>query len=499
MPKKSLETKTFEKVIDLEQKRQYSYRNAKFLYQDSENSLVFEMILFIGVLMITCGQNYTLYHMPYTRSFINNHPMFPSYAEYLAKNNITKKASLVSTYLNLPGELLNTFYFMLAILLVPFVKVLKRYYSIKLTFENIIEYSKTKASWSKDFKFSVALFIIHFGVVFPLMLYAGGIVFLETNGFTQLVIFLPVFAMELTYSLLNLFRERFVKNNTSKTWPLEDTYFHSSTWYTLSVHRILSLDELNSASGVRAKSQLYFNQLKYDILEILLKTTFLTWVSTVLPIVLHADIEQADQTWSKLFATLTFLSILIAYLIHYFPAKRLTDLIAIGTALGHWDRIGIKISETDFIEIESSIRKTDVGLVKWDRNKGYKKNQLVWLGSPRGTEYVYQAFGQSTLNAGKPTDSFYYWFYQFFGSKPTFTVKILMITQILLVLFKVALYHQNDVMYRLVSLLLSQCFEHYCLFKLVRLYVFLNKIIKVPDLLYQGLLTQDIALSKKNQ
>jgi len=381
--------------------------------------------------------------------------------------------------------------------MIPFVKMAKRFYSIKFTVENIMEVYQKKDTGSTVFKLSVFVFILHFGLILPAMMYYGGIVFLEGNAFIQLVVFFPVFIMEVNYLLLNLFRERFIKHHTSKNWPLESLYFHNSTWYTFSAHNILSLDSLNNAANVRAKSQIYFSQLKYDVLEILLKSVFLTWISTILPIVLHDDIEQTDIVWAYLYAVLTFISITVAYFIHYFPVKRLVDLIAIGSALGNWERIGIKISETDFIEIESSVRKTDHGLVKWDKNKGYRKNQLVWLGSPKGTEYVYQAYGKSTLNAGKPTNQFYYLFYKLFGSSPTFTVKIFMILQICMVLFKIALYHQNDVMYRLVSLLLSQCFEHYCLFKLLRLYVFLSKIIKVPELLYQGLLTQDVVLSKK--
>ena len=165
MPRKPSDTvsKVSDKSVDLQLKRDSSEKNASFLKQDAENSLVFEAILYIGVLAISCGQNYTLHHMPYTRSFINNHPMFPSYAEYLSKNNITINLGFVATYLNLPPKLVNTFYLMMVLLLIPFVKMAKRFYSIKFTIENIMEVYRNKDTGSNVFKLSVFVFVVHFG------------------------------------------------------------------------------------------------------------------------------------------------------------------------------------------------------------------------------------------------------------------------------------------------------------------------------------------------
>ena len=494
-----------------------------FLHYDIENSVFFELGTYLILIIVLFGQIFNLYNTPYTRQ----HILQATLQQHKTENNSAwdfLQYDTLQLYLgiDIPKPKLGFLWSLVIILLIPSLEIVYQFVCMILPTEN---------PWEILERFFFLDKLIWIGVTLATLLLAGSCSVLrqminlynfrknEVNSTEDTIIrllqFGPVVIGFIILHLLQKLKLSEMYDNLQscgrkKTHPdyisnKLGTSFHCSSWFINNVQTELNFSELQKSEDIRQQSKRIYGQIKRDVIEILVKSCTLIYITNILP-VLDSDFYRQrymsgfDSTWAAVYSCLVYVSFVICQFVHFFPVRRIQDIIAVATAMGCWKEVGIKVSDKEYIRHYDSERVEFADSIpKWSPKGKYVLDSIVWYPNKK-TDSIFKAVGFSHFHPAKPGCERDYLLYSFFSAGPGRTIFCVLILQSILLILKITFYLNNTRSHRMFTAFVLQLFSYYGMFKLLQLWQFFRKIYRYPEAFHKNLVgTTDDGTSKKTE
>ena len=321
-PKKSILKKLSESVqnlrkisrkVRLQQYKPISppFVHTPFLHYDIENSVFFELGIYLILIIVLFGQIFNLYNTPYTRL----HILQATLQQHKTENNSARdflQYDTLQLYLgvDIPKSKLSFLWSLVIILLIPSLEVVYQFVCMVLPTEAPLQILERLLFFDK---------LIWIGVMLSTMVVAGSCSVLrqifmlynwrkvgssintvlnnpetlssmnlsDSNSIIRLLQFGPVVIGFLILHLLQRLKLSEMYDNLQncgrkKTHPEYlshklGTSFHCSSWFINNVQNELNFDDLQKSENIRQQSKRIYGQIKRDVIEILVKSCTPCW------------------------------------------------------------------------------------------------------------------------------------------------------------------------------------------------------------------------------